>query len=138
MTPAMVGRRLALIVVALAAAGAAARPASAAYLTGCCACLEDLPATTGAPAPMLQPALFCGQVDGPSAPAFAGRCESAGGAGVSCINPAPGEGCNETLAGEGIDCPLRAGAPAAGAWGLAGLIAAFGGLGAGRLRRRAR
>ncbi|MFN8644572.1 MAG: hypothetical protein U0802_24015 [Candidatus Binatia bacterium] len=132
-------RRIILIPAALAVAALAARPVAAAFFTGCCACVAGENVTTsGPPAPAPVPALLCAQVAGMAGPAFAQQCDQAGGNNITCEEPVPGMSCTQTLAEAGFTCPVAPGVPAAGRWGLIGLLAALGALGTGVLRRRAR
>ncbi|MBX3024383.1 hypothetical protein KF840_05675 [bacterium] len=131
-------RRILLIAALGIVATVAARPVSAAFLTGCCACLEQHNAQTASGPPQAQPALFCSQVVGMGYPDFVQRCDDAGGASAPCFDPSPGQSCGATLAQQGIGCPAAPGAPAAGHLGLAALAVALSSLGFAALRRRAR
>lgn len=132
-------RRALLIAAVLVATCLAGRPASAAFVTGCCACVaNEKSMQSGPPRPETE-ALFCGLVQGEGYPEFVQRCQSAGGNDAPCIDPNPGQTCNQALLAEfSIVCPVAPGAPTANAWGLGGLFLALTGLGVAAMRRRAR
>ncbi len=129
-------RTLSLLAVLVGVIAIAARPAPAAFVTGCCACLDSEEATTAQAAPAIT-AVFCGLVEGQGFPAFVQRCEDAGGSSNQCITPQPGQTCGEALlAEENITCPANSGAPLASPWAMTALAAALGALGVATARRR--
>jgi hypothetical protein len=131
-------RRYPVIALLCAIAAIAARPASAAFVSGCCACLEQHMAQTSGPPPQNVDALFCGPVADMGYPEFVQRCDSAGGGAAPCFPQTPGMSCTATLAGEGIICPAAPEAPAASASGLGILALTLAALGLGVLRRTVR
>jgi len=133
-------RRSELLATVTLATVLLARPAMAAYETGCCACLPNPVAMLAAPPPP-EPvrAIACALVEGTGYPDFVQQCQTAGGTATSsCPEPTPGQSCTAALGAEGILCPGSPGAPAAGSWGLAalaGVLAIAGALAARRTRR---
>lgn len=129
-------RRTAIAVIAFAALIATAPAAPAAFVTGCCACVQDEATTSQVPDETL--ALFCNLIVGEGYPAFVMACNDAHGDPV-CTDEVPGQSCPQTLAAaEAIICPTGPGVPAAGPLGLVGLVAALSAAGLIVLRRRGR
>jgi hypothetical protein len=130
-------RRSVTFAVALVALAGIARPAAAAFSTGCCACIESHTAQTSQ-LPSETQALACELITGTGYPAFVNRCETLGGNSAPCLNPTPGVSCTATLAGEGIACPGASSVPAAGVWGLTtvAMLLAVLGIRAAHRRRR--
>jgi len=128
-------RRTIMIATLLIAVAIAARPAVAAYSTGCCACLEEHKAMTSGPG-VPEPALFCGLVVGMQYPDFVSRCEDQGGGSAPCFMADPGQSCTDALAAQSILCPGAPGAPTANVCGLTGLALALVAFGTLAVRRR--
>src|SRR6185436_13295915 len=129
-------RRSVPTVIALVALAGLARPAAAAFSTGCCACLPSHGGQTSQ-LPSETQALACELITGTGYPAFVTRCQGLGGGEAPCLNPTPGASCTAPLASEGIACPAAAGAPAAGVWGLTAIAMLLAALGIRAAHRRA-
>jgi hypothetical protein len=127
-------RRTMIASITLAALIATAPAAPAAFVTGCCACVQEEATTSQAPKASL--ALFCNLIVGEGYPEFVSTCDDAGGSPV-CTDEVPGQSCPQTLAAaESIICPSGPGVPTAGPVGLVGLVAALSAAGLFILRRR--
>lgn len=97
----------------------------------CCYCATD---QVGGQVP------FCALITTPEQEAALDlQCDAAGGFGLKCLAMMIGgtqSTCNAALEAEGVNCPVRSGAPAAGTVGLGMLAAGIAAVGIATLRRR--